>query len=113
MFSKILLQARNASKALKTLFALFLVQLQEGFGMEKATLTLAVPKRLKKEMTELKGVNWSEETRQFLEERVKRLRALKQLDEATKNSELTEEDAVRLGRVINKRLWEKHYKKLV
>ena len=77
--------------------------------MEKATLTLAVPKRLKKEMQEVKGVNWSEETRQFLEERVKRLKLLKKLDELTKNSTLTEEDAIAFGRKVNKEV-AKHYK---
>ena len=40
--------------------------------MGSATLTLAIPDKLKKEISEIKGVNWSEETRQFLEERVKR-----------------------------------------
>ena len=45
--------------------------------MEKATLTLAIPPKLKDEMNEIKGVNWSEETRQFLQERVQKLKLLK------------------------------------
>ncbi len=76
--------------------------------MDKATLTLSVPKELKKELNELKGVNWSEETRQFLQGRIKRLKALRKLDELTRNSELTEEDAIRLGKKINKGIAERH-----
>lgn len=81
--------------------------------MEKATLTLAIPKKLKKEISGMKDVNWSEETRQFLEERVRKKKALKILDDFTKNSGLTEDDALKLGREVNKRVWEKHYKRLV
>ena len=60
------------------------------FILGQATMTLAVSTKLKNEMRELKGVNWSEETRQFLEERVKRLKVLQKLDEITKNSRLTD-----------------------
>lgn len=80
--------------------------------MEKATMTLAIPKKLKRELNELKDVNWSEETRQFLEQRVKKRKALKLLDELTKNSELTEEDTVSMGRELNRIIWEKHYKRM-
>ncbi len=76
--------------------------------MSNATLTLAIPERLKKELRELKGVNWSEETRQFLEARIKRLKALKRLDELTKNSQLTEQDVIELGRKIKANVAKKH-----
>lgn len=76
--------------------------------MEKATLTLAVPAKLKGEMKEIKGVNWSEETRRFLEERVQKLRLLKKLDDLTKNSALTEEDVLEIGRKINSRIAKRH-----
>ena len=56
----------------------------------------------------IKGVNWSEETRQFLEERVKRLKILRKLDELTKNSDLTEEDAIEFGRKINEGIAKRH-----
>ncbi len=69
--------------------------------MTNTTLTLCVPEKLKKEMCEIKGVNWSEETRQFLEERIKRLRLLKKLDELTKNSDVTERDIIEWGKKIN------------
>ncbi|MBI5553390.1 MAG: hypothetical protein HY917_01480 [Candidatus Diapherotrites archaeon] len=45
--------------------------------LKNATLTLAVPVKLKKELGELKEINWSQETRKFLEERVKRIKSLK------------------------------------
>ena len=76
--------------------------------MENATLTLSVPKKLKKEMNEIRGVNWSEETRQFLEERIKRLKVLKKLDELTKNSDLTEEDVIDFGDKIKMGIAKRH-----
>ncbi|MDO8624463.1 MAG: hypothetical protein Q7R47_00115 [Candidatus Diapherotrites archaeon] len=76
--------------------------------MANATFTLAISKELKKELGEIKGVNWSEETRRFLEERVKRVRLLRQLDELTKNSDLTEEDVLEIGRKINAEIAKKH-----
>ena len=76
--------------------------------MGSATLTLAIPDKLKKELNEIKGVNWSEERRQFLEERVKRLKILKKLDELTKNSDLTEEDVIEYGRKINEGIARRH-----
>jgi hypothetical protein len=78
--------------------------------MENENLTLSVPKRLKDEMRKMKDVNWSEETRAFLEERIKRRKALKLLDELTKNSRLTEQDALELGRKINQQAWKKFQK---
>lgn len=76
--------------------------------MGQATMTLAVSTKLKTEMRGLKGVNWSEETRQFLEERVKRLKVLQKLDELTKNSELTEEDAIDFGKKIKAGIAKRH-----
>jgi hypothetical protein len=78
--------------------------------VENENLTLSVPKRLKDEMRKMKDVNWSEETRAFLEERIKRRKALKLLDELTKNSQLTEQDALELGRKINQQTWKKFQK---
>jgi len=76
--------------------------------MGNATLTLAVPEKLKKELKEIKGVNWSEETRAFLKERVKRLKALKKLDELTKNSKITGEEILELSRRINAGIAKRH-----
>ena len=76
--------------------------------MGNATLTLAIPEKLKKELSEVKGVNWSEETRTFLEERVKRLKALKKLDELTRNSKLGDEEILELSRKINAGIAKRH-----
>ncbi len=69
---------------------------------------MAIPASLKKEMRAIRGVNWSEETRQLLEDRIKRLKFLQELDELTKHSTLTEEDAIEIGRKINKGVARKH-----
>ena len=46
-------------------------------------ISVRVPKRLKEEMDRLGGyVNWSEEIRRFLEERVRELRRKRVLEEA-------------------------------
>ena len=76
--------------------------------MGNATLTLSVSDKLKREMSEIKSVNWSEETRAFLQDRVKRLRLLQKLDEITKNSQLTERDVIELGRKINAGIAKRH-----
>ncbi len=76
--------------------------------MDNATLTLSIPKRLKREMNDIRGINWSEESRQFLEDRVKRMRTLRKLDELTKNSKLTDEDVIAFGRKVNAGIFQKH-----
>lgn len=65
------------------------------------SMTLAIPEELKKEMDEFPEMNWSEIARQAIK---KRIYMLKQIREFTKDSELTEEDAIRLGREVNKKL---------
>ena len=48
-------------------------------------ISVRVPRRLKEEMDKLSShVNWSEEIRRFLEERVKELRRKRVLEEARK-----------------------------
>ncbi|VVB99141.1 Uncharacterised protein [uncultured archaeon] len=73
-----------------------------------ATLTLAISPSLKGELRELNWVNWSEETRRFLEERVRKLKLLKKLDTMTKDSRLTEEDIMEIGAKINKGIAKRH-----
>ena len=76
--------------------------------MNKTTLTLAIPASLKKEMRGIRGVNWSEETRCLLEDRIKRLKLLQELDELTKHSSLTEEDVIEIGRKIKAGVARRH-----
>ena len=69
------------------------------------TMTLAVPVELKKKMDAFPETNWSEIARQAFMQRVRDMEFLKMFKE---KSTLTEEDAVRLGREVNKKL-AKHY----
>jgi len=72
------------------------------------TLTLSIPKELKSEILSLKGVNWSEETRSFLKTRVERLKALRKLDLALKESKLTDSDIDEISAKIKKGISQKH-----
>ncbi|HIH16171.1 MAG TPA: hypothetical protein HA252_02090 [Candidatus Diapherotrites archaeon] len=56
----------------------------------------------------IRGVNWSEETRCLLEDRIKRLKLLQELDELTKHSSLTEEDVIEIGRKIKAGVARRH-----
>ena len=73
-------------------------------------LTLSIPEKLKQELDSLPEINWSESVRQFLAEKTKRALLLKKLDKLLENSELTEEDCLKLGDKIKKGIW-KRYKK--
>ena len=65
------------------------------------SITLSVPEDLKREMDQFKEMNWSAVAREAIK---RRLIMLVKFREFTKDSELTEEDAIKLGREINKRL---------
>ncbi len=69
------------------------------------SLTLSVPPELKSKMDEFPEMNWSEIARQAIR---KRLELLRKMDEMFANSELTEEDAIRLGRKVNRSLAKRH-----
>jgi hypothetical protein len=71
-------------------------------------ITLAVPQELKKKMDKLQEVNWSEVTRLFLKEKVKRVFLLKKLDKMLENSTLTEEDCLKLGEKAKSAMWERY-----
>ncbi len=71
-----------------------------------ANITLAVPDELKKEMDQFPDMNWSEVARASIRKRVVLLEKFRQF---TKDSELTEEDAIRIGRKVNEGL-SKRYK---
>lgn len=68
-------------------------------------MTLAVPKELKDVMDEFPEINWSEVARIAFKKKVAALRLLK---EFTSESELTEEEAIKLGRKVNKALRKKY-----
>ena len=71
------------------------------------TMTLAVPSELKNKMESFPEMNWSEVARQAFIQRIKDLEFLRKFKS---DSTLTEEDALRLGRELNKNL-AKRYKK--
>lgn len=62
-------------------------------------ITLSIPEDLKKDMDSMKEINWSEIARAAIKQR---LLLLKKIKEFTKDSEMTEEDAIELGRKVNK-----------
>jgi hypothetical protein len=64
-------------------------------------LTLALPKEMKSEMDAFPEINWSEVARQAIAQKLRDLRFLKRMKS---ESTLTEEDAVALGRKVNRAL---------
>ena len=70
-----------------------------------AHITLSVPDELKKQMDEFKIINWSAVAREAIAVKAMQLAVLKSF---TKDSELTEEDALRLGRKVNKSMAKKY-----
>jgi len=73
-------------------------------------ITLSIPDELKKQIDELPELNLSESMRQFLTEKVKRALLLKKIDKMLENSELTEEDCIKLGDKIKEGMWKKYKK---
>ena len=64
-------------------------------------LTIAISEELRKELSEFKIMNWSEVAREAFE---KKIVQLKILESFSKDSELTQEDALRLGKKVNEAL---------
>ncbi len=71
-----------------------------------ANLTLSIPPELKKEMDKFSEINWSEVARSSIKQKIAELNFLSgfKLD-----SQITPDDAVKMGREVNK-LLAKHYK---
>jgi len=65
------------------------------------SLTLAISEELKEEMEQFPEINWSVVAREAIK---KRLQIFKQIRAFTKDSELTEKDAFRIGKKINEGL---------
>ena len=72
------------------------------------TITLSVPEELKLEMDKSKFINWSAVAREAIKTKVVQLKLLNSI--ATK-SNLTEKDAIDIGRKIKKSMHEKYQKK--
>ena len=71
------------------------------------SITLSVPEDLKQEMDSFPDINWSAVAREAIKKRVVMLEKFK---EFTKESEFTEEDALRFGREVAKKAAKRHAK---
>ena len=63
-----------------------------------ANLTLSIPPDLKKEMEKYPEMNWSEVARNSIKQKIVELNFLKGL---TMDSEITPEDALKMGQEVN------------
>lgn len=70
------------------------------------SITLSVPTELKQEMDMFSEMNWSAVAREAIKQKII---LLKKFQEFTKDSTMTEEDALRLGEIVNRSL-AKRYK---
>ncbi len=69
------------------------------------SMTLAIPIELKRQMDGFPEINWSETARIAFREKVEDLRFLQ---EFKSKSDMTEEDALELGRKVNKALQKRY-----
>ena len=65
------------------------------------SITLAVPQELKTEMEKFPFINWSSVAREAIQNKIVLLEKFK---EFTKDSEMTEKDALEIGRKVSKSL---------
>ena len=72
-------------------------------------ITLSIPEELKSEMEKFPEINWSEVARAAIR---RKALLLKELNKLLREGEFTEEDAIDLGRKINKKASKKILKKL-
>lgn len=71
------------------------------------TMTLAISKELKDHMEEFPEINWSEVARQAFKQKINDLEFLRRFKS---DSTITEEDALKLGRELNKKLAKRYVK---
>jgi len=72
-----------------------------------ATITLSVPEELKVEMDKSKFINWSAVAREAIKIKVTQLKILHSI---AAKSELTEKDAIEIGRKIKKSMHQRYQK---
>ncbi|MEK6954861.1 MAG: hypothetical protein AABX01_07655 [Candidatus Micrarchaeota archaeon] len=70
-----------------------------------ATVSVSVPDDLKRRMDGMKYMNWSGVAREAFEEKVS---TLERLYKITDKSKLTEENAIEMGRKLNKKIAMRH-----
>ncbi|MBI5390484.1 hypothetical protein HZB02_03275 [Candidatus Woesearchaeota archaeon] len=77
--------------------------------MNMTNMTLAIPEDLYTIMQKHKTIRWSEVAREAMWDRARKLELM---DRLLVNSKLTEEDALRIGRDINRSIAKRHGIKL-
>ena len=75
------------------------------------SLTLAVPAELRKKMNQFPEINWSEVARHAILDKMDRMQVLERMNKILAKSELTEADAIALGRRIKQGVWRRHRSK--
>ncbi len=71
------------------------------------SITLAVPEEMKQDMDTFPEINWSAIAREAIQQRLVMLHKFR---EFTKDSTLTEEDALRFGREVSKKAHARHWR---
>ena len=66
------------------------------------SITLSVPNEFKQKMDKFTWLNWSALAREAFEKRMTQLEALEKFREGLENSELTDEDCIKIGRELRK-----------
>lgn len=66
------------------------------------TITITLPSDVKAELKRFSWVNWSEVARDIFFKRLKKQEELERLDKLLKNSELTDEDIIKLTKKARK-----------
>ena len=74
-------------------------------GIPMVTITLAVPEEMKKRLDSFPEMNWSAVAREAFEQRLEDMAFLRRFRE---RSTLTEEDALRMGAEVNKKLAQRY-----
>ena len=74
-------------------------------GDKMVNMTITVPKEMKNDLDLFPEINWSEVARQAFREKIE---DLKFLLEYKKNSKMTEEDTIRLGKEVNRSLHKRY-----
>ena len=69
------------------------------------SMTLSIPTEMKKEMELYPEINWSVVARAAIQ---RKIAILREMDKLLAKSELTEEDTIRIGKQINKKVAKKY-----
>ena len=72
------------------------------------TMTLSVPNELRQKMETFREINWSEVARQAFNQKISDLEFLRKFKSKSK---LTEEDALRLGAEVSRKVAKRHTKR--